>query len=231
MTRHSTLTNPNDLHYAKIKTFTGDSALITPDFVDQILTATDTNKVYRANSNIQGGLIELVPQIPVAGNGAGNGANAWLTFADSFDAQVCRSHLLTTNIEGNYTAKFPIATEGAWVEFGVISGQAVYLFLDTNSQMIVDYTSNIYSGQKFPELIYDNPNYWNSIRIDDGSNNLHSGTYFSFATFLWTGSFWQLIDGKTYTSSTAPSGWGCTDPNANNYDPNAIYDDGTCSFP
>jgi hypothetical protein len=70
MTKHSTLTNPNDLHYAKIKTFTGNSGLITPDFTDQLLSATDTNKVYRATSIAQGGLIELAP----TGGGGSTGA-------------------------------------------------------------------------------------------------------------------------------------------------------------
>lgn len=59
MTKHSTLTNADDLHYAKIRSFTGDSVAITPDFVDQILTATDTNKIYRATGINQGDLVEF----------------------------------------------------------------------------------------------------------------------------------------------------------------------------
>lgn len=57
--RHSDL--KNDLHYAKLKTFTGNPATITPDFFDQILTAIDTNKVYRATGTNQGQLVELSP--------------------------------------------------------------------------------------------------------------------------------------------------------------------------
>ena len=57
--RHSELTN--DLHYARLRTFTGNPASITPDFFDQILTATDTNKVYRATGTNQGQLVELSP--------------------------------------------------------------------------------------------------------------------------------------------------------------------------
>lgn len=57
--RHSELTN--DLHYARLRTFTGNPANITPDFFDQILTATDTNKVYRATGTNQGQLVELSP--------------------------------------------------------------------------------------------------------------------------------------------------------------------------
>jgi hypothetical protein len=59
MTRHSTLTNPNDLHYAKIRVFTGNPNVITPDFENQLLTATDTNKVYRATGTSEGALVEL----------------------------------------------------------------------------------------------------------------------------------------------------------------------------
>ena len=70
MTRHSTLTNPNDLHYAKIRTFTGNPSAITPDFADQLLTATDTNKVYRATGTSIGNLIELAPT-----DGDGTGAS------------------------------------------------------------------------------------------------------------------------------------------------------------
>ncbi|MBD2150800.1 hypothetical protein H6F44_11810 [Pseudanabaena sp. FACHB-1277] len=57
--RHSELTT--DLHYARLRTFTGNPATITPDFFDQILTATDTNKVYRATGTNQGQLVELSP--------------------------------------------------------------------------------------------------------------------------------------------------------------------------
>jgi len=59
MTRHSTLTNPNDLHYAKARAFTGDPTLVQPDFIDQILFSTDTNKSYRSTGISTGNLIEL----------------------------------------------------------------------------------------------------------------------------------------------------------------------------
>lgn len=63
MTRHSTLTNPNDLHFSKIKTFAGSIASVAPDFVDQILAATDTNRAYRATGTAAGNLIELLPSV------------------------------------------------------------------------------------------------------------------------------------------------------------------------
>jgi len=58
MTRHSTLTNATDLHYAKVRTFTGSPSLVTPDFVDQILIASDTNKIFRATSTATGDITE-----------------------------------------------------------------------------------------------------------------------------------------------------------------------------
>ena len=63
MTRHSTLTNPNDLHYAKIRTFSGNVANFAPDFIDQLVTATDTNRVYRATGTGAGNLVELLPSV------------------------------------------------------------------------------------------------------------------------------------------------------------------------
>ncbi|WP_055077178.1 hypothetical protein [Pseudanabaena sp. 'Roaring Creek'] len=73
MTRHSTLTNPNDLHYAKIRCFSGSPDLITPDFIDQLLTAIDTNKIYQATGAQAGNLVELLPNN--GGNGGGNGVD------------------------------------------------------------------------------------------------------------------------------------------------------------
>lgn len=63
MPRHSTLTNFDDLHYAKIRTFEGNPSDVIANFPDQILIARDTNKVYRStwyDDNIyQGALAEL----------------------------------------------------------------------------------------------------------------------------------------------------------------------------
>ena len=60
MTRHSTLTNPSDLHYAKVRSFNGSPNTFQPDFIDQLIVATDTNKVYRAFGVNQGEMIELL---------------------------------------------------------------------------------------------------------------------------------------------------------------------------
>lgn len=60
MTRHSTLTNSDDLHYAKVRTFSGDPNLVTPDFIDQIIASSDLNKVYRAFGLNQGEIVELL---------------------------------------------------------------------------------------------------------------------------------------------------------------------------
>lgn len=85
MTRHSTLTNPNDLHYSKIRTFTGNPSAITPDFADQLLTATDTNKVYRATGASTGDLIELAP---TDGNSSPSGESGWIPIRDTGSIQL-----------------------------------------------------------------------------------------------------------------------------------------------
>lgn len=59
MPKHSALTNPDDLHYAKVRTFEGDPSSVIPDFPNQILIAWDTNKVYRSTWWNQGDLVEL----------------------------------------------------------------------------------------------------------------------------------------------------------------------------
>ncbi|WP_103666417.1 hypothetical protein [Pseudanabaena sp. BC1403] len=63
MARHSKLTNPDDLHYAKIRTFSGNVADFVPDFIDQLIAATDTNRVYRATGLAAGNLVELLPSV------------------------------------------------------------------------------------------------------------------------------------------------------------------------
>lgn len=68
--RHADILNPIDLHYSKIRTFTGSPSFVAPHFVDQILTALDTNKIYRATGTLAGQLIELAP----AGSGGGGGS-------------------------------------------------------------------------------------------------------------------------------------------------------------
>lgn len=59
MAKHSTLTDPNDLHYAKVRSFEGDPANILPEFIDQIIVATDTNRIYRATGTTQGAIVAL----------------------------------------------------------------------------------------------------------------------------------------------------------------------------
>jgi len=63
MTRHSTLTNPNDLHYAKVRTFSGDPNLVYPDFADQLLIASDSKRIYASTSTDQGAIVQLVANI------------------------------------------------------------------------------------------------------------------------------------------------------------------------
>ncbi len=74
---HHTLTNPDDMHYAKARLFTGDSSLITPDFEGQLLVDS-TGNVWVATNNIQGALSRL--SIPHWGDIEG-------TIADQEDLQ------------------------------------------------------------------------------------------------------------------------------------------------
>jgi len=74
MTRHSTLNNANDLHYAKARIFTGHHSTISADFVDQILISEDTNIAYRAIGISQGELIGVSSNDN--GNGNGNGISS-----------------------------------------------------------------------------------------------------------------------------------------------------------
>jgi hypothetical protein len=67
MTKHSTLTSPDDLHYAKIRTLSGNVANFVPDFIDQLIAATDTNRVYRATGTGAGNLVELLPSVDGGG--------------------------------------------------------------------------------------------------------------------------------------------------------------------
>jgi hypothetical protein len=59
MTKHSTLINPSDLHYAKVRAIQGDPAIVYPDFEDQLIIATDSNRIYRASGTDQGAIVEL----------------------------------------------------------------------------------------------------------------------------------------------------------------------------
>jgi hypothetical protein len=60
MTRHSTLNNASDLHYAKVRSFNGDPRNVKPDFIDQLIVSKDTNKAYRAFGVNEGNIVELV---------------------------------------------------------------------------------------------------------------------------------------------------------------------------
>jgi hypothetical protein len=62
MTKHSTLTDPNDLHYAKLRTFIGNPLNVLPDFLDELIIASDTDKIYRSIGTTAGALVELSPQ-------------------------------------------------------------------------------------------------------------------------------------------------------------------------
>jgi hypothetical protein len=60
-------------NYTLVTTFSGSLSSVTPDFINQLFAATDTNKIYRATGTEQGNLIELSPspsaqQILTTGN-------------------------------------------------------------------------------------------------------------------------------------------------------------------
>jgi len=57
--KHSELNTAEQLHYSKARTFTGSPAVITPDFIDQILVASDTQASYIATGIAQGQLTAL----------------------------------------------------------------------------------------------------------------------------------------------------------------------------
>lgn len=60
--KHSTLTNPADLHYAKVRTFTGEPSAVTADFIDQLLVRTDTKEQFIATGTTEGALIKLASE-------------------------------------------------------------------------------------------------------------------------------------------------------------------------
>lgn len=57
--KHSEITNPNDLHFSRLKLFAGDGSVVAPDFVDQILASTSNNKLYRATGTGLGQMLEI----------------------------------------------------------------------------------------------------------------------------------------------------------------------------
>lgn len=57
--KHSDLNTADALHYAKARTFTGSAALITPDFINQILVKSEDQTAWIATGQNQGQLIQV----------------------------------------------------------------------------------------------------------------------------------------------------------------------------
>jgi hypothetical protein len=98
--RHSDIINPNYLHHSKIRTFTDSPASITPDFADQILSASDTNRIYRATGITAGALVELAP----AGSGGGGGSSVTVSPRPYPAASTGGSILFDPNVPAMYVA-------------------------------------------------------------------------------------------------------------------------------
>lgn len=64
--KHSNLNTADKLHYAKVKTFTGEPSAVTPDFIDQLLVKTETKEQFIATGTNAGQLVKL------SGDGGGN---------------------------------------------------------------------------------------------------------------------------------------------------------------
>ncbi len=119
MTRHSTLTNPNDLHYAKIRTFSGNVANFAPDFIDQLVTATDTNRVYRATGTDAGNLVELLPSVD------GDGGSSKVRFFSGIAIAPDNLEQLLIDISTNRVYRAIGLDVGDWLE--LIGGAMVSL--------------------------------------------------------------------------------------------------------
>lgn len=58
--KHSNINSADQLHYAKVRGFTGDPALVVPDFVDQLLVRRDTQEAYVSSGTNAGELFKLL---------------------------------------------------------------------------------------------------------------------------------------------------------------------------
>ncbi len=215
MTKHSTLTNADDLHYAKIRSFTGDPNAITPDFIDQILSATDTNKVYRATGITGGGLVELIsPQEPQTGGMAWE-ILEWGAYQGTIQLESGKKYikkksgnilgLLPVNpVAGNCLLLSNITTDG----FLYLYSQGGILRIDSGS------------ANTSPFDLYGDPQYRQYMYIDQGVCEL---------VFVG-GNEWRVISGQMSYRQYTPPVFGCTDSEATNYNPLATVNDDSCEY-
>lgn len=152
--RHSDLINPTDLHFSKFKTFSGSPLAIAPDFADQILAATDTNKVYRATGTAQGAVVELLatPQ----DNGQPNGQSYTLVSTFSGSPSVIAPDFIDQLFAATDTNKIYRAT-------GTTQGDLVELAPSESAQQA------LITGNQYP---YVSPDFVGQQYFDQGTSLL-----------------------------------------------------------
>lgn len=57
--KHSELNTADTLHYAKVRTFTGESSAVTPDFINQLLVKSETKEQFVSTGVNAGALVKL----------------------------------------------------------------------------------------------------------------------------------------------------------------------------
>ena len=217
MTKHSDLIKADDLHYAKVRLFTGQPATITPDFINQLLISVDTNKIYRASGTAIGNLIES----PNAqgdgsqGNGNQNTSPSWIYFSGFIQAEVGRSYIAGTTSEN--TIKLPGGSNGDFVRIAIQNPSESNVFIETLTAGIWHSSG---SFRSYPYPIVDSPSFeW--LILDS-----------TLLEFVFVNGGWRVIQGNTRISIYTPYVpiLGCTDENALNYNDAANEDDGSCVY-
>ncbi len=205
MSKHSTLTNQEDLHYAKLRAITGDINLVSPDFVDQILASTDTNKIYRASGTSAGDLIELLstPLPPVSV------ANEWIPITPDLSLQAGKSYLNQLNYE--FFVSLPL---------DATSGQSINIFsLDGNVLLNTKGLPILRAGTSY-------------LSPSTGSGVLSA--YRVEPRMMCQLSFDSILNAWIMTQGDLTFGeyirGGCTDLAADNYDSLATEEDGSCLY-
>ena len=210
MTKHSTLTNANDLHYAKFRSFTGSPNAIAPDFVDQILTATDTNKIYRATGTSIGALIEMSASLPTTGT-----SDEWIFLGEGIhELELGKKYISATS--NDILCRLPnTGNSGKSIVFGLYSNSG-RIFLDSRGMRIGE------MGRNLAQSPLQGTQQYKFIEL--------SGIYNFRGEIIFLGGEWSLLDLALDSTIYTPTVYGCTDPNASNYNSLATVDDGNCEY-
>lgn len=213
MTKHSTLINPDDLHYAKIRVFTGDPNGVVPDFIDQILTATDTNKVYRATGTIAGGMVELISPNPQTGGMAWELLD-WGDYQGTIQLESRKKYIKQK--AGDIVALLPVnPVIGDGLQLSNVSDNG-FLYLDSQGVAI---RIDAGSSNTSPFDLYGDPQYRQYIYTDA-----------LICELVFVGGVWRVFGGQLSYRQYTPPVFGCTDNAATNYNPLATVDDGSCEY-